>query len=92
MDKTLIVYDNTGYVIQQITGSYRIPTGVPYLEVEIPTGKRIKSEIGVDISVTPHQAILEDIPLTEIEQLRQKTELQEQALAELTMYISTLGI
>lgn len=92
--KTLIIYDEQGYIISNITGSYRVPTGVPYLEVEIPQGKQIKytNGIGVDVSVTPHQVILEDIPLTEIEQLRQKTELQEQALAELTMYISTLGI
>lgn len=71
MDKTLIIYDETGYIIQQITGSYRLPQGVPYLELDIPEGKQLKvtNGIGVDISVTPHQAILEDIPPTEVESL-----------------------
>lgn len=92
--KTLIIYDETGYIISNITGSYHIPKGVPYIEIEIPEGKRIATinGIGVDVSVTPHQVILEDIPLTEMEELKKKSELQEQALAELTMYISTLGM
>ncbi|MFG3612365.1 hypothetical protein [Rummeliibacillus stabekisii] len=92
MDKTLIIHDETGYVIQQITGSYRVPQGISYIEVEVPEGKRVVSDIGVDVSVTPHQAILEDLPLSETEQLKNKVELQEKALAELTMYISTLVI
>lgn len=92
--KTLIIYDSQGYVISNVTGSYRAPSGVPFLEVEIPAGKQIKytDGIGVDVSVTPHQVILEDIPLTEMEELKKKSELQEQALAELTMYISMLGV
>lgn len=92
--KTLIIYDAKGYIISNITGSYRVPTGVPFLEIEIPQGKRIATidGIGVDVSVTPHQVILEDIPLTRMEELTKKSELQEQALAELTMYISTLGM
>ena len=94
MDKTLIIYDTDGYVISHVTGFYRKPQGVPFLETEIPEGKRIATtnEIGVDVSVTPHQVILEDIPPTEIEELKKKSELQEQALAELTMYISMLGV
>lgn len=94
MDKTLIIYDTTGYIISSVTGFYHIPTGIPYIETEIPEGKRIATNngIGVDVSVTPHQVILEDIPLTEMEELKNKSELQEQALAELTMYISMLGV
>ena len=74
--KTLIIYDNQGYIISAISGipSPRKPVGVPYLEVDIPEGKRIKIDengIGVDITKTPHEVILEDIPPTEIEELKQ---------------------
>ena len=72
---TLIIYDNEGYILSTSQGqpSPRIPVGVPYLEVEIPEGKRIKitDGIGVDVSVTPHEVILEDIPPTEMDELKQ---------------------
>lgn len=88
--KTLIIYDSQGYIISNITGSYRVPTGVPFLEVEIPTGKQIKYNdgIGVDVSVTPHQVILEDIPPSDIEKLRQGN---AQANAELFELIISMG-
>lgn len=90
--KTLIVYDELGFIIRTITGNYRIPVGVPYLEVEIPKGKQLKitDGIGVDVSVTPHQAILEDIPLTKVEVLNKKVEEQEQAVLELTTALAAL--
>lgn len=88
--KTLIIYDSQGYVLSNVTGSYRVPTGVPFLEVEIPTGKQIKytDGIGVDVSVTPHQVILEDIPPSDIEKLRQEN---AQANAELFELIISMG-
>lgn len=83
--KTLITYDETGYVLSNITGFYKTPVGVPFLEVEIPQGKRLKitDGIGVDVSVTPHQVILEDIPPTEIEVLKQKQQELELTLDSL---------
>ena len=50
--------------------------GIPFLWVEIPTGKRLKvtDGIGVDVSVTPNVAILEDIPKTEIELLQEQVD------------------
>lgn len=70
----LIIYDETGYILSIRSGepAPREPQGVPFLWVNIPEGKRIKitDGIGVDVSVTPHQVILEDIPPTEIEQVR----------------------
>lgn len=94
MDKTLIIYDANGYIITNIKGSYRLPTGVPFLEVEIPEGKQIKytNGIGVDVSVTPHQVILEDVPPSETEVLKQQMAMQEQAIADLTTYIATIGV
>lgn len=90
--KTLIIYDTQGYVLSHVTGAYRVPTGIPYLEVSIPEGKQVKNGIGVDVSVTPHQVILEDIPPSETEVLKQKMAMQEQAIADLTMYIATIGV
>jgi len=78
---TLIIYDNTGYVISTMAGSIREPQGgVQFLWVEIPEGKRLKltDGIGVDVTKTPHQAILEDIPKTEIEVLKE----QQQELSD----------
>jgi len=72
--QTLIIYDNSGYIIDMISGVPlpREPQGVPFLWVEVPTGKQIKitNGIGVDVSVTPNVAILEDIPPTETEILQ----------------------
>lgn len=79
--QTLIIYDNEGYIVDSVTGAYKKPAGLPYLEVEIPEGKRIKIDgIGIDVSVTPHQAILEDIPPTEIDVLKDDTS----TIAEIT--------
>lgn len=88
--KTLIIYDSQGYVLSNSTGSYRVPQGVPFLEVEVPQGKQIKytNGIGVDVSVTPHQVILEDIPPSDIEKLRQEN---AQANAELFELIVSMG-
>lgn len=75
MTQTLVIHDDAGYILQKRSGhpAPREPIGVPFLWVEIPEGKQTKSvgKIGVDVSVTPHQVILEDIPPTEIEQLKQ---------------------
>lgn len=71
---TLIIHDEAGYILSIRSGqpTPREPIGVPYLWAEIPEGKQLKSvgQIGVDVSVTPHQLILEDIPPTEIDLLR----------------------
>lgn len=87
--KTLIIYDSQGYIISNITGSYRVPTGVPFLEAEIPQGKQIKytNGIGVDVSVTPHEVILEDIPPSEMELLKTENQQIKQSMAELAELI-----
>ncbi len=87
--KTLIIYDNEGYIISTRQGqpSPRVPVGIPYLEVEIPEGKRIKitDGIGVDVTVTPHEVILEDIPPTEIELLKEQQQELSDTIAALIM-------
>lgn len=67
---TLVIYDNDGKVISQITGGYIIPNGgVQYLEIEIPQGKRIT---GVDMTATPNVPIFEDVPPATVDTLQQR--------------------
>jgi len=91
----LIIYDVEGRVISFINGDNgvepREPVGIPFIWGNIPKGKRIKmtNGIGVDVSVTPHQVILEDIPPTETEILNDKL---DNAILELTTLISMGGM
>lgn len=91
--KTLVIYDNEGYILGISSGSPlpREPIGIPFLWVDIPEGKRLKTinGIGVDVAVTPHQVILEDIPLTETQLLKKQVDEQKQAIAELTLMLAT---
>lgn len=84
--RTLIIYDANGYLISNVTGDYRVPVGVPYLEIEVPEGKRIKNTngIAVDVSVTPHQVMLEDIPPSEVDELKKQLTLLQTAFDEFT--------
>jgi len=73
--ETIIIYDDLGKVFSVISGDVLIPQGgVQYLAVDIPEGKQIKftDGIGVDVSVTPHQVILEDRPPTIEDKLAEK--------------------
>lgn len=75
--KTLVIYDNSGYIYIQMSGAYIKPQGgINYLEVEIPDGKILK---GIDTSVIPNIPIYEDIPITEIDILKQQLK-ENQAL------------
>lgn len=85
--KTLVVYDNEGIIVYQRSGTYRIPVGLPYLELEVPEGKLVSS---IDISETPHQVVFEDLPPNEMQLLNNKITEQEQAITELTKIIATL--
>ncbi|MBU3146894.1 hypothetical protein [Clostridium sp. CF012] len=80
--KTLLIYDSLGYILFQGQGSVREPNGVPFIWVVIPEGKRIKytDGIGVDVNVTPNVAILEDIPLTEMEIMQKQLITSQQAI------------
>lgn len=92
MNQTQIIYDETGYIlsIRQGEPAPRNPIGVPFLNFEIPSGKKIKitDGIGVDVSSTPHQVILGDIPPSEVDKLR--TDLDD-AILELSMMIAMGG-
>ncbi|PIC65326.1 hypothetical protein CSV79_01505 [Sporosarcina sp. P13] len=82
--KILFIHDNEGVILSQQSGhpAPRLPVGVPYIYEEIPEGKRVT---GVDVSVTPCKLILEDIPSSEIDQLKQ-------TVADLTEIVLSGGI
>lgn len=91
--KTLIIYDNEGYILSTRQGqpSPREPIGVPFLNVVIPDGKRIKitDGIGVNTTTSPHEVILEDIPPSEVDILRDDL---NGAIMELSMLIAMGGM
>lgn len=88
--KTLIIYDNEGKVFSEVAGEYTIPKGgVQFLEAEVPVKKHV---VGVDVSVTPHQVILEDIPKSDVEVLEDRVLQQEQAIFELAEMLAMGGM
>jgi hypothetical protein len=83
--KTLIIYDNTGYIFITMSGAYTVPQGgVNYLEIEISANKRVTS---IDTNVKPNIPIYEDIQLSETEILQNRIAEQETALIELAEMI-----
>lgn len=84
MQQTLVIYDNEGVVITTQSGepAPREPVGVPFLWVEIPAGKRI---VSVDVSITPHQPVFEDLPPSETDILKDRISLLEDTITELIL-------
>ena len=73
-----VIYDNTGYIFLAGEG-FPEPQGIPFLNVEIPEGKLLKS---IDVSAEPHKPVFEDIPKSEMEILKEQVaELQAQNAA-----------
>lgn len=63
-----VIYDKTGYIYLAGEG-FPEPQGIPFLNVEIPEGKLLKS---IDVSSEPHKPVFEDIPKSEMEILKEK--------------------
>ena len=78
--RTLIIYDGTGYIIFQGSGDVREPVGIPFLYADVPEGKRVT---GVDVTVTPNVAILEDLPKSETQLLKEQVDSLTIAMAEM---------
>lgn len=79
--KTLVIYDNTGYIYLQISSTEnRIPQGgLQFIEVEISEGKILKS---IDTSVSPNIPIYEDMPVPEIDILKQQLKENQELFTE----------
>jgi len=80
----LIIYDQTGYIISQLSGSVREPVGIPFMWVEVPEGKYVKS---IDVSGETHVPIFENLSKSEIDKLRDADLEIKLALAELAELI-----
>lgn len=78
--KTLIIYDKNGNIIQEKEGNYKIPVGIPYIEVEVPTSKYPKS-----INAETKEVIYDDIPKSETEILDEKISILEAENADLLL-------
>lgn len=70
--KTLIIYDNDGIIINQQYGDYKIPKGIPYVEVEIPTGK-----YAVSVNAENKEVVYKEIEKSEIEVIQDKISILE---------------
>jgi hypothetical protein len=82
--KTLVIYNKANgnlLVTQSINAEMDIENNTfTNLTIEIPEGKILK---GVDISITPNVAIFEDIPLSDIDNLKQQiADLQNYIIAK----------
>lgn len=62
---TLVIYDQSGYILSQAQGSVREPVGVPFMYVDIPTKKYVSS-IDVTDPLNP-VPVLVDVPKSQIE-------------------------
>jgi hypothetical protein len=79
--QTLVIYDTSGRIISQMQGSSLIePTGIPFLWVEIPSGKYLKS---INVSVTPNVPVFEDLPKSDIEKLKEELTALKGSLTDL---------
>jgi hypothetical protein len=64
---TLIIYDQEGYIISQMSGSVREPMGVPFMWVEVPEGKIVAK---IDVLGETHIPVFEDLPKSEVDILK----------------------
>lgn len=85
--RTLIIYDKTGKILLYRGGYFEEPQGeIKSLIADIQENKVIK---GVDTKTG--QPILEDIPKSQVELLKEKIESLEKSNAELTTLVSMQG-
>lgn len=79
--QTLVIYDNTEFIISQMSGDVREPVGIPFMWLEVPEGKYI---VGVDITGEEHEPIYEEYytPKSETDLLSERVDNLTVALAE----------
>ena len=78
--KTLIIYDNKGKIWHQITGTYEVPEGLPYLEEEIPEGKY---PVSVDATGEAPYVIYANFPKSDTAELKEQVNNLTIALAQI---------
>jgi len=80
MNSVLIIYDEVGYLISQMSGDVREPVGVPFIWVDVPEGKILA---GIDVSSEVHVPIFTNIPKSETELLKEQVNNLTLAYAEM---------
>jgi hypothetical protein len=80
MQKTLIIYDNSGKIWSNMSGNYEVPNGLPYLEEEIPVGKYL---VSVDVSGEEPKVVYAEYPKSETAVLKEQVDALTLALAEM---------
>jgi hypothetical protein len=77
--EVLAVYDATGRIIYQGSGDMYEPVGIPFVWIEVPTGKILKS---IDTSKENHEPVFENLPKTELDNVKEQLVAIQIALAE----------
>lgn len=77
--KTLVIYDISGKVFYKAQGDIQEPTGIPFLWLEIPAGKILKN---IDTTKEPHEPVFEDLPKTDMDNMKEQLAAVQIALAE----------
>lgn len=76
--RSLIIYDSTGKIFFQGSGTIQEPVGIPYLWVDLPERSQVLS---VDTTVTPNVPVYEEVPKTEVQILQERTTQLEMELS-----------
>ena len=80
MNRILVIYDNTGFIVSQMSGAVREPVGIPFMWVDVPDGKYV---VRIDVSTETHTPVFEDCPKSEIDQLKEQIDALTIAMAEI---------
>ena len=77
--QTIAVYDTTGRIIYQGSGDMYEPVGIPLIRVTVPAGKVLKS---IDTTGEEPAPVYEDLPKTELDNVKEQLAAVQIALAE----------
>ena len=77
---TLIIFDDNGKIWVQMSGAYDVPTGLNYIEVEIPNGKY---PVSVNVSSESPTVVYAEFPKSETAVLKEQVDTLTLALAEM---------
>lgn len=77
---TLIIYDTTGRIIYQVSGSVLEPVGIPFMWVEIPLGKYVTA---IDVTKKEHEPIFTEYPKSDVYLLQEQVDALNIAIAQM---------
>lgn len=80
----LIIYDQEGIIVTQMSGDVRTPIGIPHMWVDVPQGKCVER---VDVSGETHTPVFANLPKSETQILKEENLEIKMAIAELAEII-----